>query len=146
MGGSSSRSSTRRTYNTTNVNQQGDGANVYGTGNRVTVQRADALALDNIAKMLGTSVEKLLGTTETINADSLDAVTSTSSEAIQLAREVAQAGEEGTQDAMDFVANYTERAQVGNAAEATKTVMWVAAVAGITLVGIAWASKGGMKA
>lgn len=162
MGGSSS-SKTSRTYNTTNVSQQGE-ANVYGTGNTTIVQRADAITLDNLAKELGKTTraqtgvaadlsqgafdlaEELGETTRTINKDSLDFAKSINGDSVQLAREVAQAGEESTQKAMDFVSQYTERAQVGNAAEATKTVMWVAGVAGITLVGIAFASKGGFKA
>ncbi|WP_163557154.1 hypothetical protein [Halomonas sp. NO4] len=155
MGGSS-RSSTRRTYNTTNVSQQGEG-NVHGNNNRVTIERADALALEHIADVLGAGVQdvteageeqtrRTLDATVSINRDSLDSMENVSGDAINLAREVAQAGEEGSQRAMDFVANYTERAQTGNAAEATRTVMWVAAVAGVTLVGIAWASKGGIKA
>ncbi len=155
MGGSSS-SSTQRTYNTNNVSQQGEG-NVYGTGNRVTIQRADAITLDKIAQALADGVEDVtdagrrqteatLSATERINRDSLDTVESVSGSAIDLARDVAQGAEQGTQQAMDFVSNFTERAQVGNAGEATRTVMWVAAGAGITLVGIAWASKGSMKA
>ena len=57
---SSSSSKTSRTYNTTNTSQQGEGANVSGDRNRVTVQRADAMTLDNIAKMHGEGFADLL--------------------------------------------------------------------------------------
>lgn len=198
MGGGSSSSSSDKTYNTTNVSQQAQGATVYGKGNRVLVQRADAVTLDKIAQALESGTREITGnaadmsqgafdladeiarqisdTSQEINQDALDFAESTNTDAInavenansdsldmaesvnsdslglagdalasmeQLAREVAQAGENGTQRAMDFVSNYTERAQVGNAGKATKTVIYVAAFAAIALVGIAWASKRG---
>jgi len=153
----SSSSKTSRTYNTTNVSQQGEGANVNGRGNTTTVYRADAIALDNIAKALTEGVtdlssagvkqtEAALDSNTDVSKAALSTNESVTREAIDLANRVAQGAENGTDQALDFVANYSERAQVGNADEATKTVMWVAAVAGVTLVGIAWASKGGFKA
>lgn len=163
MGGGSSSSSSDRTYNTTNVSQQAEGANIYGYGNTVTVQRADAMTLDRIAAALeaGTKSQAEAGrkmveggydlagdisdTARDINSDSLDFAGDALTGMESLAREVAQAGEESTQKAMDFVSNYTERAQVGNSAEATKTVIYVAGFAAIALVGIAWASKGKIK-
>lgn len=163
--GSNSNSRTQRSYTTTNVSQQAEGANIYGTDNNVFVQRADAITLDNIAQMLGQTVRDVTGqgvkvatdafdlteelnyesqrTAREINADSLDFARAINGDSIQLAREVAQGAEEGSKRALDFVANYSERAQVGNAGEATRTVMWVALVAGVTLIGIAWASRGG---
>ncbi|MDO0946634.1 hypothetical protein [Chromohalobacter israelensis] len=186
MGGGSSSSSSDKTYNTTNVSQQSEGANVYGRGNQVVVQRADAVTLDNIAKSLeaGTRSQADAGakmveggydlasdisdTSRDINRDSLDFAEGVNVDSLdfaegvnrdslglagdalsgmeKLARQVAQAGEEGSQRAMDFVSNYTEREQVGNSAEATKTVIYVAGFAAIALVGIAWASKGKIKA
>lgn len=156
MGGSSS-SSTRRTYNTTNLSQQGEG-NVAGNNNRVTIERADAKTLDRIADALTDSVGDTLDTTEKINADSLDFAgealgenTVISRQALDAMRAVAtqaqQASEEGTQSAMDFVSNYTERAQVGTGGEELRTLQWTALVVGVALVGLAWASsKGGFKA
>ncbi|MDI5984897.1 hypothetical protein QLQ85_08845 [Halomonas sp. M4R5S39] len=159
--GSKSRSRTSRTYTTTNVSQQGEG-NVYGTNNRVTIQRADAQTLDNIARALERGVEDLsrqgenqtrrtLEAATTINADSLDAVTGTAGDAMQrlerLALEVQNGAEKGTQQAMDFVANYTEREQVGTGGQELRTLQFTAAAVAVALVGIAWASsKGGMKA
>ncbi|MCK0745016.1 hypothetical protein [Chromohalobacter nigrandesensis] len=194
MGGGSSSSSSDKTYNTTNVSQQAEGANVYGKGNRVLVQRADAVTLDNIAKALESGTKEITGNAaemsdgafdladeiaqtsrdinrdslefaEGINVDSLDMADSVNRDSLdfadgvnsdslglagdaltgmqQLAREVAQAGENGTQRAMDFVSDYTQREQVGNAGDATKTVIYVAAFASVALVGIAWASKRG---
>jgi len=157
MGGGSSSSSSDRTYNTTNVSQQAQAANVYGKGNRVFVQRADAVTLDNIAKTLESGVHDVtsageqqvsdtLDTARAINADSLDVVGNVNADSLALASQVVQGAQKGNQEAMDFVSNYTERAQTGNAGEATRTVMWVALVAGVTLVGIAYTSRGGMKA
>lgn len=183
MGGGSSSSSSDKTYNTTNVSQQAEGANVYGKNNRVLVQRADAVTLDNIAKALESGTREITGNAaemsdgafdladeisktsrdinqdsldfaEGVNVDSLDMAENVNSDSLgfagdalagmqQLAREVAQAGENGTQRAMDFVSDYTEREQVGNAGDATKTVIYVAAFASVALVGIAWASKRG---
>ncbi|OLO11399.1 hypothetical protein BTW10_09940 [Chromohalobacter japonicus] len=172
MGGGSSSSSSDKTYNTTNVSQQAEGANVYGKNNRVLVQRADAVTLDNIAKALESGTREITGnaaemsdgafdladeiskTSRDINQDSLDFAEGVNSDSLglagdamtgmqQLAREVAQAGENGTQRAMDFVSDYTQREQVGNAGDATKTVIYVAAFASVALVGIAWASKRG---
>jgi hypothetical protein len=155
MGGTSS-SSTRRTYNTTNLSQQGDG-NVAGDNNRITIQRADALALEHIADVLGEGVTTVTDANVSVTGDIADVLgegvttvtdanVSVTGDAIELAKEVQQGAENGTQQAMDFVANWTEREQVGNSAEATKTVWIVAGVAGVTLVGIAWASRGGINA
>ena len=166
MGGSS-KSSTKRTYQTTNVSQQGE-AVAYGQGNTVTVHRADAVTLDNIAAALEAGVENLtdasseqvrrvLETTGKINADSLDfgrdvleENASLSENALDkvtsLAKEVQSGAEKGTQQAMDFVSNFTERAQIGNTGEGLRTVMYVAGFAGVALVGMAWASSKGIKA
>lgn len=166
MGGSSS-SSTRRTYNTTNLSQQGEG-NVAGDNNRVTIERADARSLDRLADALAEGVESLsdqgqaqtrdtLDAAEAINADSLDFAgdalgenTVISRQALDamesVARQAQQAGEEGTQSAMDFVSNYTERAQVGTGGEELRTLKWTAGAVAVALVGMAWASNGGFKA
>lgn len=130
MGGKSSSSSSRE-YNTENISQQGEG-NVHGDNNVVTVERADAQTLDNIAKTLGEGVRDLTGAGVTMAGGAFD-----------LAGEVAMAGQESTQAAMDFASSFTEREQVGNAGNATRTVMVVAVAAAVALVGIAWASKKG---
>lgn len=102
MGGSSS-SSTKRTYQTQNISQQGR-ANVYGNGNQTTIYRADAITLDNIAAALAAGVEDMsnagtkqveaaldagsdmtrrtLDVTERINRDALDSNTSVTRSAI----------------------------------------------------------------
>lgn len=159
MGGSSS-SSTRRTYNTTNLSQQGEG-NVAGDNNRVTIERADARSLDRLADALAEGVESLsdqgqaqtrdtLDAATTINADSLDYGEVISTQALgaleSVARQAQQASEEGTQSAMDFVSNYTERAQVGTGGEELRTLKWTAGAVAVALVGMAWASNGGFKA
>lgn len=159
MGGSSS-SKTQRTYNTTNYSQQGEG-NVHGNNNRVTIERADAKTLDNIAKALEAGIEdisqagteqtvKTLEAAEQINADSLDFAEGVNADALDANTDVLgqalQFTENSSQRAMDFVDNYTEREQVGNDANATRSVVYVAGMAGLALVGVAWASKGGMKA
>lgn len=70
MGLFSSKSSTRRTYQTTNQSQQGE-ANVIGSGNAVNVYRADALTLDNIARMHGDSLSDLIRESGSAREDAL---------------------------------------------------------------------------
>ena len=156
MGGSSS-SATRRTYNTTNLSQQG-GGNVAGDNNRVMIQQADALALEKIAEELGSGVEDITaaGTEQTqavldagegMTRASLDAVTGSTKQAIDameaIALDVQQGAESGTQRAMDFAANYTERAQTGTGGAQLRTLQYTAAAVAVGLVGMAWAAKGG---
>jgi hypothetical protein len=181
MGGSS-RSSTKRTYQTQNISQQGR-ANVYGNGNKTTIYRADAITLDNIAAALAAGVEDMsragtdqveaaldagndmtrrtLDVAERINRDALDSNESVSREAIdsntsvardamssleKLSLEIQQGAEKGTQQAMDFVSGFTEREQIGSEGEQLRTLQYVAAAVAVALVGIAWASKGSIKA
>jgi hypothetical protein len=214
MGGSSS-SSTKRTYQTQNISQQGR-ANVYGTGNKTTIYRADAITLDNIAAALAAGVEDMsragtdqveaaldvgndmtrrtldvgndmtrrtldvgndmtrrtLDVAERINRDALDSNTSVTRDAIdsntsvtrdamnsntsvtrdamnsleRLSLEIQQGAEKGTQKAMDFVSGFTEREQIGSEGEQLRTLQYVAAAVAVALVGIAWASKGSLKA
>lgn len=158
MGSESSSSTTRNTTNN-NTSQQGE-ANAYGENNVVNVERADAVALDNIAAALQAGVEDVTeaGVAQTeknleegnktaresieaiagVNRDSLENVT-------DLAMEVAQGAEEGTKQAMSFADNFTEREQIGAQGDALQTLGYVAAAVAVALVGVAWASKGGMK-
>lgn len=136
MGGRST-SSTSRTYNTTNISQQGEGANVAGNNNTTTVYRADAITLDNIAAALAAGVEDLSDSGVKQVEAALDSNTKVAGQAFQFA-------EEGNQAAMDFVSNYTERAQIGSDGEQLKTLQYVAAAVAIALVGIAWASRGSL--
>ncbi len=145
MGGSSS-SSTSRTYNTTNVSQQGEGANVVGDGNTTTVYRADAITLDNIAAALAAGVEDLTEAgTKQVEA-ALGANVDVSTEALKrnesVSRAALQFSENSSQQAMDFVSHYTERAQIGSEGEQLRTLQYVAAAVAVALVGIAWASRG----
>ncbi|MFB9867919.1 hypothetical protein [Vreelandella sulfidaeris] len=159
MGGSSS-SSTKRTYQTQNISQQGH-ANVYGSGNQTTVYRADAITLDNIAAALAAGVEDVtnagtkqveatLDSNTNVTRAALDSNTSVTRDAMssmeKLALEIQQGAEKGTQQAMDFVSNYTEREQIGSEGEQLRTLQYVAAAVAVALVGIAWASKGSIKA
>lgn len=177
MGGSSS-SSTKRTYQTQNISQQGR-ANVYGSDNKTTIYRADAITLDNIAAALAAGVEDMsragvdqveaaldagndmtrrtldagsdmtrrtLDVTQNINRDSLSSMEKVSRDSIDLANRVSQGAEKGTQQAMDFVSGFTERSQIGSEGEQLRTLQYVAAAVAVALVGIAWASKGSLKA
>lgn len=159
MGGSSS-SSTKRTYQTQNISQQGR-ANVYGNNNQTSIYRADAITLDNIAAALAAGVEDVtnagtrqvesaLDSNTNVTRAALDSNTSVTRDAMssmeKLALEIQQGAEKGTQQAMDFVSNYTEREQIGSEGEQLRTLQYVAAAVAVALVGIAWASKGSIKA
>ncbi|NIC03973.1 hypothetical protein [Billgrantia bachuensis] len=155
-----SSSKTSRSYETNNISQQGE-ANVIGDRNSTTIYRADAITLDNIAKALAAGVEDLseagrrqveaaLSTTEKINRDSLDGMEGVSKEALKrneaVSRAALQFSEKSSMSAMDFVANFTEREQIGSEGEQLRTLQYVAAAVAVALVGIAWASKGSFKA
>jgi len=170
MGGSSS-SSTKRTYQTQNISQQGR-ANVYGNNNQTSIYRADAITLDNIAAALAAGVEDMsnagtkqveaaldsntsvtryaLDSNSSVSRAALDSNTSVTRDAMssleKLALEIQQGAENGTKQAMDFVSNYTEREQIGSEGEQLRTLQYVAAAVAVALVGSAWASKGSLKA
>lgn len=152
MGGSSS-SSTQRHYETTNIAQQGEANLVGSDGNTVTIQHADALALEHIADVLGEGVSDTLQTgrvvmgeatdlTRDINRESLEFAGDTLEEVTDLARRAQQAGESGTKAAMDFVAGYTERAQIGDAGEGLRSLVWIAGAVAVAVVGLAYAARG----
>lgn len=128
MGGSSkSNTTTNQSWN--QQSQQGE-LNILGSGNVIASSDADVLkalgagAFDTVNKVHGTNAALVSGVQQT-NADLLSG----------LGSGLLQITENANKDAMRFVANFTEREQLGASAGQNDALKWVA-LAAVAVVGV----------